>query len=194
MATLAKPKHLRTQTQNPKSVLPPYHTWHAHISWRSAKELDTAQGRTWYFWSPILRQWEEGFGTYSSTSRRAESQHLHSTKEDVQRLFTLEFYIILPMGHLCTNKFFLLIWRVFLFVLNKFEFLNPWMHYMNNIPFIICINRSSHQVSLSFCCLFQQDGFGADDKGYACTKFTVPATPRDLGKGSRGPQSFVGEE
>ena len=26
VATLAKPKHLRTQTQNPKSVLPPYHT------------------------------------------------------------------------------------------------------------------------------------------------------------------------
>ena len=26
MATLAKPKHLQTQTQNHKSVLPPYHT------------------------------------------------------------------------------------------------------------------------------------------------------------------------
>ena len=35
MVTLAKPKHLQTQTQNLKSVLPPYHTWALSYLFRS---------------------------------------------------------------------------------------------------------------------------------------------------------------
>ena len=44
---------------------------------------------------------------------------------------------------------------------------------MNNTSFTICINRSSHQVSLYLCCLFQQDGYRTDSQRLANAEFTI---------------------
>ena len=95
------------------------------FSWRLAKRLDSDKGRTRYFRSSILCQWEEGFGTYPPTSGRGDSQHLHHAKKNAQRLFTLRSFIIFcPWGIYVLTNFFLLIWRVFfLFVTN----LNFWI-------------------------------------------------------------------
>ena len=152
----------------------------------NAEELDPTQGIKGYFWSQLLRQWEEGFGTYSSTPWRADSQHLHRTKEDAQRLFTLEFCIIFPMGNLCTNNSILLIWRVFLFFSKQIWISESLKALHEYISFIICINRSSHQVSSSLCCLFQQDGYWTNYQRFESAEFIVPTITHDLGKGSEG--------